>query len=248
MSPTLETPRSTDGLDSALLRECIAAAGPAWQRYERHPWFAALESGELSLAQFVRFQTEDAPFLPFVHQVMALALAKAPTGSPWSRGAARMLNEVFIANEMKAKAELLADLGVEEVRFDRWALSPRREGYAHHLLRVAHEGTAPEIAAALTPCNLFTHVVGRRFENVDIQGPPPFKRWAKVYSDKQMYEMVALDLMLMEDGARQSPAIRDEMVRLFVRSTQHQVAVFDDALEPGPAWTAVSHQDLRWPA
>lgn len=224
-----------------LVEQCIAAAGDAWAAYERHPWFEALERGTLPIERFVRFQVEDAPFIPYLHRAIALGLAKAPTGSRWSRAAATLLSDVFVAQELEAKRQILEELGVTDPRFDRWALSPRREGYANHLLRAALEGSAGEIAAALLPCTFFTRVVGRRFEGVELAGPPAYRRWARIYADKQMYSMLEAHAELMEDEVAREPSQRDPLIRLFVRSTQHQVAVFDDALEPGPPWRRVSH-------
>lgn len=230
---------------SELFTQCKQAAGPAWLRYESHPWFSALESGALPVEQFVSFQLNDAPFLPFLHQTLAIGLSKAPTGSPWSRAVTTLLSDVFVAKELQTKREILEGLGIKDVRFDRWALTPRREGYVNHLLRVAHEGSASEIAAALLPCTLFTQIVGKRFENVEIKGPPIFKRWAQIYAEKQMFQMPIAHLTLMESSVRQHAALRDELIRNFVRSTQHQVSVFDDALEPGPGWPAVAHPEFQ---
>ena len=233
---------------SELLDACKAATGATWERYENHPWFTALERGTLPLAQFVKFQAEDAPFIPFLHQSVALALAKAPTGSSWSRAAATLLSDVFVAKELANKRSILEGLGVKEVRFDRWALSPRREAYVNHIMRVAFEGSAAEVAAALLPCTFFTQIVGKRFESVDIKGPPEFKRWAQIYADKQMYNMLWSHVELMEYGVQQNPGLRDELIRIFVRSAQHQVMVFDDALEAGPPWPSVQHPDFQWRA
>jgi thiaminase/transcriptional activator TenA len=229
----------------SLVDDCITAAGPAWKHYENHPWFEALEQGTLPIERFVRFQLEDAPFIPYLHQTVALALAKAPVGSAWSRAAATLLSDVFVAKELAAKKEIIESFGVADPRFDRWSLSPRREAYANHLLRAALEGTAGETAAALLPCTFFTKVVGRRFESVDIQGPEAYRRWARIYADKQMYNMLEAHIGMMEEEVSREPAKRAHLIRLFVRSTQHQVAVFDDALEPGPAWPAVAHPDFQ---
>ncbi|GAB2537608.1 TenA family protein [Nocardia heshunensis] len=229
----------------SFLDEAIAASGPAWDRYHDHPWFEALENGELPIDQFVRFQLEDAPFIPYLHQTVALALSKAPTGSTWSRAATTLLSEVFVANELANKREILESLGVRDPRFDRWALSPRREGYANHILRAALEGPAADTAAALLPCTFFTRVVGRRFESVDIKGPEAYRRWARIYADKQMYHIVDAHEGLIDDELAREPSRRDHLIRLFVRSTQHQVAVFDDALEPGPAWPQVGLADFE---
>ncbi|HEV2778231.1 MAG TPA: hypothetical protein VGX25_02410 [Actinophytocola sp.] len=229
---------------TALIDECVAAAGPAWTRYEHHPWFDALERGTLPVERFVRFQVEDGPFIPYLHQTVALGVAKAPVGSPWARAATRLLSDVFVAKELDTKRQIIEQLGIRNPRFDRWALSPRREAYANHLLRTALEGTTAEIAAALLPCTFFTKVVGRRFESVDIKGPEAYRQWARIYADKQMYNMFEAHVEMMEFAVGREPSTRPQLIRLFVRSTQHQVAVFDDALEPGPAWRPVAHPDF----
>jgi len=229
----------------SLVEECIEAAGPAWKHYENHPWFDALERGTLPIDRFVAFQVEDGPFIPYLHSTIALGLSKAPVGSPWSRAAATLLSDVFVAKELEAKRQIIESLGVPNPRFDRWALTPRREAYANHLLRTALEGTTADIAASLLPCTFFTKVVGRRFESVDIQGPEAYRRWARIYADKQMYHMYDAHVGMMEWQIERTPSVKDDLIRLFVRSTQHQVAVFDDALEPGPSWPAVAHPDFR---
>jgi thiaminase len=229
---------------SSLVDECIRAAGATWTCYERHPWFEALERGALPIEQFIRFQVEDAPFIPCLHQTIALGLAKAPVGSRWSRAATTLLSDVFVAKELQAKREIIEALGFSGTRFDRWALTPRREGYVNHLLRAAYEGGTGDIAAALLPCTFFTRVVGRRFEGVDIKGPEAYRRWARIYADKQMYSMLEAHVELMEDEVARSPAKAEDFVRLFVRSAQHQVAVFDDALEPAPGFRPVAHPDF----
>lgn len=230
---------------STFLEECITACGAAWRRYERHPWFEALETGSLTLRQFKQFQLEDAPFIPVLHVCMAYGVAKAPTGSPWALATASVLHNLFVARELQTKREILASLGVSDVRFDRWALSPRREAYANHLLRAALEGSTGQIATSLLPCTFFTQVVGRRFEGVEIRGPAAFSRWAAVYADKRMYGMVEAHAEMAEWEARQSTEAREHLVRLFVRSLQHQVAVFDDAIGPRVTWPDVSRVDLN---
>ena len=232
-------------MQGELFAACTRAAGDAWGRYENHPWFTALERGELPMESFVQFQANDAPFIPYLHQTLALGLSKAPTGSEWSRAVTTLLSDVFVAKELQTKGEILEALGVKNVRFDRWALSPRREAYVNHLLRVAFEGTAGEIAASLLPCTMFTKIVGKRFENVEIQGPAVYKRWAKIYADKQMFNMPLAHIALMESVAKNNDAVREQLICIFVRSTQHQVAVFDDALEPGPLWPKVAHLDFQ---
>jgi thiaminase len=169
---------------------------------------------------------------------LAFGLAKAPIGSSWSRTASAILDEIFVADEIEAKREIVQSLGVDCL-FDRWSLSPRREAYVNHIMRTALEGTIGEIAAVLLPCTYFTTLVGRRFEGVDIQGPEAYRRWAAIYAAKQMYSMLSAHIEMIEMEANQNPFSRGELIRIFVRSVQHQVAVFDDALEPGAPWPEV---------
>ena len=214
---------------------CREATAAGWQAYREHPWLTDLEHGRMTVERFLAFQVDDAPFIPYIHRTLALGLAKAPSGSPWSRTAANLLSEYFVAAETDFKRTLIESLGVDAVRFDDGALTPAREAYANHLLKTGLDGVIGEIAAGLYPCAMFTEVVGDHFRDVQIAGPPAFGEWAGYYANKAGSRMAQAHAEAM-DAAATTPEARAKMLAAYARSLQHQIRVFDAAYQSFPGW------------
>jgi thiaminase len=222
----------------SFVEQCRDAMAAGWKAYEDHPWLTDLEHGRLTVERFLAFQVDDAPFIPYIHRTLAFGLAKAPSGSAWSRTAADLLSTYFVAAETDFKRTLVESLGRDAVRFDAGALTPAREAYANHLLMTALDGGIGEIAAALYPCAMFTSVVGERYRGVDIQGPAAFGDWARYYANKAGSRMAEAHAAVMNERAAANPDERERMMFAYARSLQHQIRVFDAAYHAYPAWPA----------
>jgi thiaminase len=222
-------------VSTPFIDRCRAATAAGWEAYENHPWLTDLERGRMTVERFLAFQVDDAPFIPYIHRTLALGLAKAPSGSAWSRTTANLLSGYFVTAETDFKRELVESLGRNSVRFDSGALTPAREAYANHLLKTGLEGGIGEIAAALYPCAMFTKVVGERFKGVEIQGPSAFGAWAQYYANKAGSEMAEAHAALMNECATTAEE-RDKMMFVYARSLQHQIRVFDAAYRSHPGW------------
>lgn len=230
----------------SFTERCREAMAAGWKAYEEHPWLTDLEHGRMTVERFLAFQVDDAPFIPYIHRTLALGLAKAPSGSAWSRTAADLLSQYFVSAETDFKRTLVESLGTDTVRFDAGALTPAREAYANHLLKTGLDGGIGEIAAALYPCAMFTKVVGERYRGVDVEGPAAFRDWAGYYANKagsQMAEAHAAVMELSATGEEQ----RERMMFAYARSLQHQIRVFDAAYRSYPGWPATgwAPADLR---
>ena len=220
-----------------FLDECRNHAASAWRAYEHHPWIEAMARDELPREKFVAFQVCDAPYIVDLHRTLALGVAKAPTGSTWTKGATTVLDQVWVLNEIAAKQEILADLGITEpLAIGPDAYIPAREAYANHLVRTALEFGIGEIASALQPCAMFSFVIGRRFAGVQLS-EPAYQKWADIYVKRAVHRMAEEHAAMMETcAARTDQAGRDRMKLIYLRSIQHQVAVFDAAWELDLAW------------
>jgi thiaminase (transcriptional activator TenA) len=222
-------------LSTTFIDQCREATAAGWRAYERHPWLTDLEQGRMTVERFLAFQVDDAPFIPYIHRTLALGLAKATSGSSWSRTTANLLSEYFVAAETDFKRSLVESLGHTSVRFDSGALTPAREAYANHMLKTGLDGGVGEIAAALYPCAMFTTVVGERFKGVEIQGPSAFGAWAQYYANKAGSEMAEAHAALMNEWATTAER-REKMMFAYARSLQHQIRVFDAAYQNHPGW------------
>ncbi|MDT0442950.1 hypothetical protein [Streptomyces johnsoniae] len=92
-----------DDMSTTFIDQCREATAADWEAYEEHPWLTDLERGRMTVERFLAFQVDDAPFIPYIHRTLALGLAKAPSGSPWSRTAANLLSNYFVAAETDFK-------------------------------------------------------------------------------------------------------------------------------------------------
>ncbi|MFK0160777.1 TenA family protein [Streptomyces sp. NPDC090493] len=218
--------------------DCRERSKAVWNAYRHHPWIEALADGTLRPEQFVFFQTDDGAHVAEFNRTIALGIAKAPVGHPWAKAAANVLANMSTVDELGEKQSLIEDLGFPAVMgHDRWSTSPAREGYVNHLVRTGLEGTFPHIAASLYPCSLFTEVIGSRFRGVRIPGPEPYRRWADMYTRRTRTEMCAAHAAVMEDAADAGGrAGRESLFRLYKRSLEHQVRVFDAAWALDGMW------------
>ncbi|GHJ31101.1 MULTISPECIES: TenA family protein [Streptomyces] len=221
-----------------FLDDCRTRCADVWDAYRHHPWIEAMAAGRLGTEQFVFFQLDDGPHVAEFNRALALGIAKAPVGHPWAKAAAHVLDDLSTVSELGEKRALVAELGYpDDTPHDRWTCSPAREGYVNHLVRVAYEGTFPQIAVSVYPCSLFTEVIGERFRGVEIPGPPAYRRWADMYVRRTRTEMCAAHAAVVEEAAaRGDEADREALLRLYRRSLEHQVRVFDAAWTLEGAW------------
>lgn len=222
----------------SFTRHCRDVTEVGWKAYADHPWLTDLEYGRMTVERFLAFQVDDAPFIPYIHRTLAFGLAKAPSGSAWSKTAADLLSQYFVSAETGFKRSLIESLGPASVRFDPAALTPAREAYANHLVKTALDGGIGEIAAALYPCAMFTKVVGERFREVAIEGPAAFGDWARYYANKQGSQMAEAHAAMMDEMAT-TAEVREKMMFAYSRSLQHQIRVFDAAYHGYPGWPEI---------
>ncbi|MFJ9752870.1 TenA family protein [Streptomyces chartreusis] len=223
-----------------FLDHCRARTASIWLAYTTHPWIEALAAGKLGIEQFVFFQLDDGAHVAEFNRTLALGIAKAPTGHPWARAAAHVLDDMSTVGELEEKQKILQQLGYDVPSDpDRWSCSPAREAYVNHLVRVGFEGSLPQIAIALYPCAMFVEVIGARFRNVDIPGPHAFTVWADMYKRVTRTQMRDQHVAVVEAAARQmSDSEREHLLKLYTRSLQHQLHVFDAAYQLAGSWPA----------
>ncbi|GAB3665552.1 hypothetical protein GCM10027589_30170 [Actinocorallia lasiicapitis] len=221
-----------------FLDECRKATAAIWTEYTTHPWIEALASGDLTPDRFAFFQLDDGAHVAEFNRTLALGVAKAPAGHPWARAAAHVLDDMSTTAELEEKRQILLALGYDAPQqADRWTCSPAREGYVNHLVRTGYEGDLPQIAAALYPCAMFVEVIGARFRDVEIPGPPAYRRWADMYQRATRSEMCRRHADVVETAAAGlDDDGRARLLGLYTRSLQHQVRVFDAAYALAGDW------------
>ncbi len=212
-----------------LFARFIERAGPLWARYVHHPWFEAIHRGDLPMDRFTFFIVHDMPYQRDFLNALVLAASRSEAPAIWLK-----LRD-FILKEVDFEESILDDIGAEWT-FDRWAAGPAREGYMNHISRVALEGNTTYIGAALLPCAAgFTGAMAAPADKS--HHPEIYRRWLEYYEKPEQGEFSTDLVRLFEEGAtllgEQELAVA-QMV--FVRSLQHQIAVFDAAWETKDEW------------
>lgn len=219
-----------------LANRLKAATGPIWDAYIHHPWIDGMVDGKLSRERLKFFLLQDLPYLADYERIYHLAFAKLTIEQ--HRTFRPFIQMIANFDEGHAEIELLKQLGCNDFPSDHWAALKAREAYMNHLVRIAYEGTAIQTLTAMLPCSLGFTEIGARLLGVDIDGYDPVSRqWIELYRRPFQAEHVEALLAGLEPAAKQLPdAEIDELERIFLRSTQHQIHVFDAAWRMEDVW------------
>ena len=221
-------------------------AGDHWKAYVHHPWIDAMIRGDLSTERFRFFLVQDLPYLADFARVYFMAFAKLKPGE--LRVFRPFLQLLAGYDEGKWEEELLRDIGCTDYSTERWAAYKAREGYMNHLVRMAHEGTGLEALVAMLPCSMGFAELGERCHGLDLsKHPAPYQRWLGLYSRPfQRQQVNALVDGLEFCAAQASEAELAALERIFLRSIQHQVHVFDAAWRLEDPWPGPG--SYEWPS
>ena len=221
---------------AALTERLKAYTGETWAAYIHHPWIDAIVEGTLSDERLRFFLLQDLPYLADYERIYNLAFSKLTIDQ--HRQFRPFMQMIAGFDEGATEIEMLHLLGCNDFPNDYWAALPAREGYMNHLVRIAHEGTAIQTLTAMLPCSVGFTEIGARLHAVDISGyHPAFQKWIECY--RRPFQGAHVDALL--DGL--VPAVEglpeseiEELERIFLRSTQHQIAVFDAAWRLSDDW------------
>jgi thiaminase (transcriptional activator TenA) len=167
--------------------ELWSSAAPIFAKILEHPFLRGLTDGSLSEERFRFYVKQDALYLREYARCLALASAKAPTGS-WC--------EMFAAH---AQSALNVERSLHEAYFAAWGLAPEEVGatpptpttlaYTSYLLRVAGTGTFEELIGAILPCYWIYWEVGKTLVG---RGSPNavYQRWIDAYASEQFANAV----------------------------------------------------------
>lgn len=220
----------------ALANRLKAATGPTWDAYIHHPWINDMVEGKLSRERLKFFLLQDLPYLADYERIYHLAFAKLTIEQ--HRSFRPFIQMIANFDEGQAEIELLRQLGCNDFPSDHWAALKAREAYMNHLVRIAYEGTSIQTLTAMLPCSIGFTEIGARLRDVDVTGYDPVgQQWIELYRRPFQAEHVEALLAGLEPAAAGlSEAEIEELERIFLRSTQHQIHVFDAAWRMQDEW------------
>jgi len=214
----------------AFLDECIAFAGPVWERYIHHPWIEALFAGHLSEDRFEYWLAQNLPYLG--ERITAAAAPKVPAHNPWSR---LIMEYLARANATRVELQLIEQYGAFAAT--RWAARPRREAFVNFFARTVYEGTFGDICCAYYPCYAFPVTFGERYRAERPSLSPRQQAWIEQWVDPFFVALRdATAEGLNEAGACGAPYERERMRWIFLRAVNHQIGTFDAAWRMSDPW------------
>jgi thiaminase/transcriptional activator TenA len=107
--------------------------------------------------------------------------------------------------------------------------SPTCEHYTHYLLALAHNAPYEVSVAALLPCFWIYWKVGTRLLEIAEPGNP-YQPWIDTYADEAFAAGVRKVIAISDRvGADAMPAVREQMLKAFVRASQLEWMFWDSA-------------------
>lgn len=164
------------------------AAHAIWEANCAHPFVQGIGDGTLSEERYRFYLAQDYVYLIDFSRFFAVAAAKAPSLGPMERFA-KLLDET-LHFEMDLHRSLCAELGITRQELEQTRPSPTCLGYTSYLLRVAYEGEAATLLAALLPCSWGYEEIGLRLK---AKGLPPvahYAKWIETYASDEYRQIV----------------------------------------------------------
>ncbi len=211
-------------------------AGENWTAYVRHPWLEGMYNGDLSMERFQFFLVQDLPYLADFSRVYFMGFAKLNARD--LRHFRPFLKLIADYDEGNVEEDWLAEIGCNDFSSDRWAALKAREGYMNHLIRMAHEGTAFTAFTATLPCCVGFAEIGDWMREKDTSNHHAvYRKWIDHYRRPfQRLQVDALIEALETSVSGLNETELEELERVFLRSVQHQIHVFDAAWRMSDPW------------
>ena len=169
-----------------------------WEANFAHPFVQGIGDGTLSEERYRFYLAQDYVYLIDFSRFFAVAAAKARDLAPMERFA-RILDET-LHFEMDLHRSICAELGISRQELERTHPSPTCLAYTSYLLRVAYEGEAATLLAALLPCSWGYGEIGLRLKASGLPRVAHYAKWIETYASVE-YQQIVEWLRMLFDGA-----------------------------------------------
>lgn len=176
-----------------------------------------LADGTLAPADFEYYLAQDAFYLKHYAQVLSEASALAPDLDAqrfWASSASQILE-----GELQLHRSYLAEGSANP--------SSTTLNYVNHL--AASKQSYGELIAAILPCYWLYQDIGKRLASANHEAHP-YNKWLVTYASEEFDQATEQAINMVRVAWRKADADQRERMRLaFVRSSEHEVAFFDQA-------------------
>jgi thiaminase/transcriptional activator TenA len=212
------------------------AAHAIWEANYAHPFVQGIGDGTLPPERFRFYLAQDYVYLIDFCRFFAVAAAKATGLTPMERFAKLLVETLHF--EMELHRGLCADFGIPRQELERTRPAPTCLGYTSYLLRVAYEGEAGTLLAALLPCSWGYGEIGLRLQARGLPRTTHYAKWIETYASSQYQELVSWLRGLFDEVAAESGgALRARYQEVFDTSSRWECLFWEMAwkMEGWPA-------------
>jgi thiaminase/transcriptional activator TenA len=175
------------------------AAHAIWEANYGHPFVQGIGDGTLPAERFRFYLAQDYVYLMDFCRFLAMAAAKTPALAPMEQFA-KLLDET-LHFEMDLHRAICAEFGISRQELERTRPSPTCLGYTSYLLRVAYEGEAGSLLAALLPCSWGYGEIGQRLKDRGLPPVAQYAKWVETYASPEYQQLVGWLRMLFDETA-----------------------------------------------
>ncbi len=204
------------------------AAHTIWEANYAHPFVQGIGDGTLSPERFRYYLAQDYVYLVDFSRFFAMAAAKAASLAPMERFA-KLLDET-LHFEMDLHRGLCAEFGISRQDLERTRPAPTCLAYTSYLLRVAYEGEAATLLAALLPCSWGYGEIGLRLQVRGLPDHAHYAKWIETYASNEYQEIVRwLRALFDEAAADVVGALRARLQEIFDTSSRWEYLFWEMA-------------------
>ena len=177
---------------------------PIRQAILSHPFITGVGDGSLSAENFKHYVMQDYVYLIDYARVLALASAKSPDleTMAWFAG---LLDET-LNTEMDLHRRFCAEFGITRQELDATKPAPTTVAYTSFLLKVAYQGTFPELVASLLPCQWGYWEIGAHLAALEEpEHAPLYSEWIRMYASPE-FAALAQAMRSLADRVAEEPA------------------------------------------
>lgn len=212
--------------------ELIESAASLWERCDEHPFVKGIADGTLDKKKFRYYMIQDYLYLYDYARVFALGTVKA-ADSEAMKVCAGYVSQI-LDGEMDIHRSYMQRLGIspEEAESTKPALD--NLSYTSYMLRVAYDGSAADVMAAILSCAVSYEYIGRHMVELNPACAEHefFGEWIRGYASPEYAKANrALEELTDRLISDLSYAQLDRLKEIFINCSRYELAFWDMAWE-----------------
>lgn len=189
-----------------------------------HPFVVGLADGTLSHSSFAHYLKQDILYIREDSKALFKLAERLELVD--EKGFFEKLGRDGVEIELLLQNDYLKFFNLEEEK----KMSPVIKTYSDFLLFHANNSSTSVSAAALLPCFWVYHEVGKHIKNKSVP-KNIYQKWIDTYQGDEYAEYVDDFVQLVEKmAANATSEIRNQMLNVFVESTQFELDFFDESM------------------